>query len=65
MTIDEWFMTTQEVAKEFGVNPKTVTRWSDDGKIPFVRTPGGQRRFAQSEIRRIQREMMGGVAEGS
>lgn len=34
-----------EVAALFGVDPKTVGRWSVSGKLPQTRTPGGQRRF--------------------
>ena len=32
------------------VKPKTVTRWADAGTVSFVRTPGGHRRYQQSEI---------------
>lgn len=39
-----------EVANIWNVNPKTVTRWANTGKIPFFRTPGGERRFHKSDI---------------
>lgn len=39
-----------DVAKLFGVDSKTVTRWARAGKIPSFRTPGGHRRFYLSAI---------------
>lgn len=38
-------LTPGEVASAMRVHPKTVSRWADTGKIRFVRTPGGHRRF--------------------
>lgn len=46
-------MTPAEVAKAFRVAPKTVTRWAEDGKISFVRTLGGHRRYRESEVRTL------------
>jgi len=43
-------LTPAEVASLFRVDPKTVTRWANAGKITTVRTLGGHRRFSQSEI---------------
>ena len=43
-------LTPAEVAERFRVNPKTVTRWAQAGKISAVRTLGGHRRFRRSEI---------------
>jgi excisionase family DNA binding protein len=45
-------LTPSEVAKQFRVNPKTVTRWARAGKLHPIRTLGGHRRFRASEIRR-------------
>lgn len=36
---------TAEVAAIFRVDPKTVTRWSQAGKLAAIRTLGGHRRF--------------------
>ncbi|MEV4096113.1 BldC family transcriptional regulator [Streptosporangium saharense] len=46
----ERLLTPGEVAHIFGVDPKTVNRWSLTGKIPSLKTPGGQRRYRQSDI---------------
>jgi excisionase family DNA binding protein len=40
----------REVAEMFGVDPKTVVKWADAGKIPCIRTPGGHRRFRESAV---------------
>ena len=43
-------LTPTQVAQLFGVNPRTVTRWANSGRLGFIRTPGGHRRFRRSEI---------------
>jgi excisionase family DNA binding protein len=48
-------MTPGEVATLFRVDPKTVTRWAMAGRIGSVRTPGGHRRFRESEVRALLR----------
>jgi excisionase family DNA binding protein len=40
----------RDVAPMFGVDPKTIARWADSGKLKFVRTLGGHRRFRRSDI---------------
>ena len=40
-----------EVAAIFRVDPKTVTRWANTGKLSAIRTPGGHVRFRESEVR--------------
>jgi len=44
-------LTPSEVATLFRVDPKTVTRWANSGKITSVRTLGGHRRYVESEVR--------------
>jgi len=39
-----------EAASILGVRPETLRRWADEGKVPFVRTPGGERRFRREDI---------------
>ena len=45
-------LTPAEVAAMFRVDPKTVTRWAQAGKLSAVRTLGGHRRFRADDIRR-------------
>jgi excisionase family DNA binding protein len=46
-------LTPGEVAGLFRVDPKTVTRWAAAGRLGSIRTPGGHRRFRESEIRAL------------
>ena len=46
----EVLLTPREVAELFGVDPKTVTRWANAGKLTSIRTLGGNRRFRKSEV---------------
>ena len=46
-------LTPGEVALLFRVDPKTVTRWAAAGRISSIRTPGGHRRFRESEVRAL------------
>ena len=43
-------MTPSEVAAAFRVNPKTVNRWANEGKLGTTRTIGGHRRFDRAEV---------------
>lgn len=36
-----------------GVDQSTLRRWSDAGKIPVFRTPGGHRRYAKEDLRAL------------
>ncbi len=51
----ERLLTPGEVATLFRVDPKTVTRWASAGRIGSIRTPGGHRRFRESEVRELLR----------
>ena len=50
MQTPERLLTPGEVAVLFRVDPKTVTRWASTGRIGSLRTPGGHRRFRESEV---------------
>jgi excisionase family DNA binding protein len=47
----ERLMLPREVAAAFRVEPKTVTRWANAGKLTAIRTVGGHRRYRESEVR--------------
>lgn len=47
---DPTILVPAEVAKMFGVSPKTVTRWAKAEKIPSFVTPGGHHRFHNVEM---------------
>ena len=46
-------LSTREVARLAGVGPTAVKRWTDAGLLACVRTAGGHRRFARSEVQRF------------
>ena len=62
MEARERLLTPGEVASLFRVDPKTVTRWAAAGRIGSIRTPGGHRRFRESEVRAL---LSGEVAIGA
>ena len=43
-------LTPAEVAALARVDPKTVTRWAQSGKLESIRTLGGHRRYKASEV---------------
>lgn len=49
-SVAQELMTPGEVARMFGVDPKTVTRWADAGKLSALRTLGGHRRYRADEV---------------
>ncbi|MFC7549238.1 BldC family transcriptional regulator [Plantactinospora sp. GCM10030261] len=53
MEAGDRLLTPGEVAALFRVDPKTVTRWAAAGRIGSIRTPGGHRRFRESEVRAL------------
>ena len=53
------YLRTAEVADLLHVSPKTVSRWAKEGKLPFLRTLGGHRRYPEPAIR----ELAAGLAQ--
>lgn len=56
----ERLLTPGEVALMFRVDPKTVTRWASAGRIGSIRTPGGHRRFRESEVHGLLADLTAG-----
>ena len=46
-------LTPAEVGALFRVDPKTVSRWAEAGKLNSTRTPGGHRRFREADVRAL------------
>ena len=51
------YLRTTEVADILQVSPKTVSRWATEGKLPFLKTLGGHRRYPAAEIRRLAEQL--------
>lgn len=49
----ERYLKTAEVAMQLQVSPKTVARWAKEGRLPYLATLGGHRRFPSSAIEHL------------
>jgi excisionase family DNA binding protein len=47
---DGKWLSIHEACRLLGVDQSTLRRWSDSGKVPVFRTPGGHRRYAEAEL---------------
>src|SRR3954464_8460019 len=45
----EW-LTLGQAARLLGVAQSTIRKWSDQGRVPAVYTPGGHRRYRRSDL---------------
>ena len=39
------------------VSPKTVSRWAKEGRLPFLKTLGGHRRYPEAQIRELANQL--------
>lgn len=46
----EHLLTPGDLARLFKVDPRTVSRWAAEGRLSSIKTPGGHRRFKESEV---------------
>ena len=51
------YLRTAEVAEILYVSPKTVSRWAKEGRLPFMRTLGGHRRYPAAKIRELAEQL--------
>ena len=51
------YIASSDVARMLHVSPKTVSRWARDGRLPFIRTLGGHRRYPKVEIEDLARSL--------
>jgi excisionase family DNA binding protein len=47
------YLRTAQVADILHVSPKTVSRWALEGRLPFLKTLGGHRRYEERIIRQL------------
>ncbi|MEC4814219.1 MAG: hypothetical protein SAK29_13230 [Scytonema sp. PMC 1069.18] len=48
------YLSPQQVYKQYGYHPKTLADWADAGKIDYIRSPGGHRRYSQASLESIK-----------
>lgn len=48
----EW-LSLGPASRLVGVDPDTLRRWSDEGRVDVFTTPGGHRRFARASLERL------------
>lgn len=46
----EALLKPHQVAEKLRVHPRTVTNWAKSGRIQYVLTPGGHRRYPESAV---------------
>jgi excisionase family DNA binding protein len=51
------YLLPAEVADLLSVSPKTVSRWAKEGKLPFMKTLGGHRRYPEAHIRELLNQL--------
>lgn len=49
-------LSRRDVALMFRVDPRTVTRWAEQGKLRSLRTAGGQRRYRLEDVQDFLRQ---------
>lgn len=49
----EW-LSLGPASRALGVDPDTLRRWADAGRIRSFSTPGGHRRFSRTDVHRLQ-----------
>lgn len=47
---DAVWLTTAAVAAQLGIDVKTVRRYADAGRLPYMRLPSGHRRFRREAV---------------
>jgi excisionase family DNA binding protein len=51
--VEARWLTINEACRLLGVDQSTLRRWSDSGKVPVFRTPGGHRRYTEEDLRAL------------
>lgn len=53
-----------EASRLLGVDPDTLRRWADEGRVPAFTTPGGHRRFERRALERLMAARRTGPSGG-
>ncbi len=52
------FLSRADVARLMEVPPNTVTRWAREGRLPFVLTLGGRRRYVRDDVEKLVKVLL-------
>jgi excisionase family DNA binding protein len=55
-TAQPYLLSSREAAQILKVNPSSVKRWADEGRLPCFRTPGGHRRFERVHVESFRKD---------
>lgn len=47
---ERYELSPEDVAQRLGVSRQTISRWAANGELPCLVTPGGWRRFRDSDV---------------
>lgn len=47
------WLSIREACAFLGVDQSTLRRWTNDGRVPVFKTPGGHRRYAREDLRAL------------
>jgi excisionase family DNA binding protein len=50
---DGGWLSIREACAFLGVDQSTLRRWTNDGRVPVFKTPGGHRRYAREDLRAL------------
>ncbi len=59
------FLNVGQAASYLGVSPASLRKWSDDGRVPVYRTPGGQRRYSVADLDAFMESMRQPAHDGA
>ncbi|HLU98344.1 MAG TPA: helix-turn-helix domain-containing protein [Thermobifida alba] len=58
-------LSASAAADLLGVSPTTIARWANSGKLAYMRTPAGHRRFSLEVIEQLRAPAEGGAVSSS
>lgn len=47
------WLSIREACAFLGIDQSTLRRWTDDGRVPVFKTPGGHRRYSREDLRAL------------